>query len=231
MTTENKAINFTTEQVQTLLNMQNELNTYIHVDWKEQGFDWNFAIIDECREIKEHLGWKWWKDNYNCGLTEKNKKQVQLEIIDILHFVLSAAGEREIEVRAFTRWLNNGNNYSFGDLQGTSSSMIRETAKSGADIPEIWNCLATLCDLTTETVMETYIQKYVLNKFRQDNGYKEGKYCKVWKLSTGVCDDQFEMLEDNQALEYALRYYTSAAGDEKEIYRLLSNMYESRLNK
>lgn len=30
-------------------------------------------------------------------------------------------------------------------------------------------------------LFESYVGKNVLNKFRQDNGYKEGTYIKIWK--------------------------------------------------
>ena len=89
--------NFSPEQIAKLLSMQDELNTYIHPEWKSQGFNWNLAIIDECMEIHGHLGWKWWKKDYQVGMTKENKKQIQLEVIDILHFALSQAGDWGIE--------------------------------------------------------------------------------------------------------------------------------------
>src|SRR5690606_33861732 len=102
----NHPLNFTLEEVQTLLAMQDELNTYVHPEWKKQNFDWSFAIIDEVREIREHLGWKWWKEGYQVGLTEANRKQVQLEVIDILHFVLSLAGECHTRADKVQEWIS-----------------------------------------------------------------------------------------------------------------------------
>lgn len=118
-------IHFTVEQVEKLLAMQDQLNSYIHPEWKKQNFDWNFAIIDECREIKEHLGWKWWKEGYQQGLTEQNRKQVQLEVIDILHFVLSIAEESAGKDKASTvqRWLN-ATYLSYQTLEDTVRAMI-----------------------------------------------------------------------------------------------------------
>ena len=80
---------FTPEQISHMLEMQDELNCLIHPEWKTQGFEWNIAALAELVEIKEWLGWKWWKKGYKQGLNESNIKQVQIEVIDILHFWLS----------------------------------------------------------------------------------------------------------------------------------------------
>ena len=37
------------------------------------------------------------------------------------------------------------------------------------------------CDLSFEDLYRHYIGKNVLNFFRQDHGYKEGSYIKIWE--------------------------------------------------
>lgn len=228
-------IHFTVEQVTKLLQMQDTLNTYIHPDWKSQNFDWNFAIIDECREIKEHLGWKWWKENYQCGLTESNRKQVQLEVIDILHFVLSIAAQNHGRPTLYAEWFNNGNQYNNIALEQATQYLLVEAANEvSCDIYEYWNVLARLSGLTAEQVIETYTQKYVLNKFRQDHGYRTGEYQKIWKY-----DPESEMFkgqavftyiaEDNYWLEEIAN--SGTATDEDTLYAALEAKYDLRINK
>lgn len=221
-------IHFTVEQVTKLLAMQDQLNTYIHPEWKSQGFDWNFAIIDECREIKEHLGWKWWKENYQCGLTESNHKQVQLEVIDILHFVLSIAAQNHGKPSKYTEWLNNGNQYNTRTLEQTTQDLLIEAANCGCDIYEYWNILARLAGLNTEQVIETYTQKFVLNKFRQDHGYKDGSYRKHWEFY-GLFPGTIETQEDNYWLAEIVE--SGMPVDEDLLYGALKAKYDMRINK
>lgn len=44
------------------------------------------ALEDEVRELKESIAWKWWKPQVKTDL-----ENVRVELIDIFHFVLSAA--------------------------------------------------------------------------------------------------------------------------------------------
>lgn len=240
-------INFTVEQVTKLLAMQDELNTYIHPEWKKQNFDWNFAIIDEVREIKEHLGWKWWKENYKCGLTDANRKQVQLEVIDILHFVLSVAAQYHMAPDITTKWLNRSYRKGEVGVQSTclgmlmsacSDTLLKAVTRSDV-IYECWHDLAVATGLTTEQVLETYVQKYVLNKFRQDHGYKDGSYCKMWRINTELQIGLEETivplaLEDNEVLEQVVEHLitnSKGASDENALYTELEVRYNSRLNK
>lgn len=222
-------INFTVEQVEKLLAMQDQLNCYIHPEWKKQNYDWNFAIIDECREIKEHLGWKWWKEGYKVGLTEQNRKQVQLEVIDILHFVLSIACKDGISPYTITSWINNSNSWDSNGWDEDINWMMQNAITEGPDIFEAWHLLAVSAGLTTEQVIETYTQKFVLNKFRQDHGYKDGSYCKEWKDPlTG------QLGEDNEVLEILVNKLKAEGlnpADEQFLYTCLGTLYNSRLNK
>lgn len=229
-------IHFTVEQVEKLLAMQDQLNSYIHPEWKKQNFDWDFAIIDECREIKEHLGWKWWKENYQCGLTEQNRKQVQLEVIDILHFVLSRVIADEWFEKDILRWFNEGAPWAESTTMNEMVyCMLNEAVNHGVDICECWTALAILSGLTTEQVIETYIQKFVLNKFRQDHGYKDGSYCKEWKFEQYMGDVVLLYFqEDNEVLADIVGMMQQEGQDtcdEQALYKRLEELYNSRLNK
>lgn len=229
-------IHFTVEQVEKLLAMQDTLNTYIHPEWKAQFFDWNFAIIDECREIKEHLGWKWWKENYQCGLTKANRKQVQLEVIDILHFILSADVQDGYNVVSATKELNSAYKAEQADFESHVEGLLLSAAKGNPYLSERWATLAILTGLTTEQVIEIYTQKYVLNKFRQDHGYKDGSYCKEWEVGfmPGLNTSRWDINEDNEVLAFIVSQMKAKdqdTCDEQALYNELELLYNHRLNK
>lgn len=228
-----KQFTFTEEQLAKLMSMQDELNTYIHPEWKLQNFDWNTAIIDECQEILEHLGWKWWKKGYRTGLTEGNKAQVQLEVIDILHFLISLDAQEGVKAKDLLPLVNTASNSN--NIWATVD-WVRNDAATGTLTMSVWAELAHSVDLTEQQILETYIQKFVLNKFRQDHGYKDGTYVKSWTHQESYDDCTFSevTLEDNEVLTQVVEHIRSNGGDttdENELYTGLRLRYNSRLNK
>lgn len=233
---ETKQFNFTLEQIAGLVTKQDELNTYIHPEWKTQDFDWNTAIIDECQEIAGHLGWKWWKKGYKEGLTEANKKQVQLEVIDILHFVLSLDVQEGANIINMADWINSP--VPEGRNPEVTNDWLRCDAANGVVTLRIWAELAHSVGLTEQEILETYIQKYVLNKFRQDHGYKDGSYVKVWKVNEPGLHDSEDGVkcfwEDNEVLAAEVAHMViegQDTTDELALYERLELRYNSRLNK
>lgn len=191
------------QQINQLVWMQDHLNqltcqaNFGHTDWRSMGFNWGDAIVDEVMEIKGHMGWKWWKgsDKYKIGVTPENKKQIQLEVIDILHFALS--------FEMFWGDLPNEAVMTTLDLEDCLSELVQGKQRNLAD----WDVLYTLCchlDLDASQIMETYIGKYALNIFRQDNGYGDGTYDKHWDIAG------FGSQEDNWYLERVIDDIKSA---------------------
>lgn len=224
-----KQYNFTQEQISKLFQMQDQLNTYVHPQWRDQDFDWYEAIVDECCELKGHLGWKWWKQNYKCGLTEANKKQVQLEVIDLLHFLISGLLDGKLETAGSVTGIFNGSQLPSGITLENAVDKMRFYACDGYYGAVQWTWIALLTGLTEQEILETYTQKYVLNKFRQDHGYKDGSYCKEWELNVSPG----EFLEDNEVLSFVvfkLKNTGQDTTDETELYNRLEAMYTSRLN-
>lgn len=194
---------FTPEQISYMLTLQDELNTLIHPEWKSQGFEWNIAALAELVEIKEWLGWKWWKKGYKQGLTEENKKQIQIEVIDILHFMFSW----ELSFAEFSESAE-----TIADKLSAGSSIVEDIENSVPCVMQDcvagdtvdWRSVGWLVNsakLTAEQVYETYLSKYTLNIFRQDHGYKTGEYAKHWLYP--ALSLQFQ--EDNWFLEKAIQ--------------------------
>ena len=70
--------------VRTMLDLQDRMNTKVHPEWREQGFEWYRAAWIDCAELMDHAGYKWWKH------ADPDMEQIQLEVVDIWHFGLSA---------------------------------------------------------------------------------------------------------------------------------------------
>src|SRR5690606_12624743 len=73
----------TPAQAATMLKLQDRLNSIINPDWIGGGARFLRAAFVESAEALEHHGWKWWKKQ------SIDLPQVQMELIDILHFYLS----------------------------------------------------------------------------------------------------------------------------------------------
>ncbi len=162
--------------VRTMLDLQDRMNTKVHPEWRQQGFEWYRAAWIECAELMDHAGYKWWKH------ADPDREQIQLEVVDIWHFGMSAmicdSGSLDDLAAQIAE-----------DLAATPiESSILEATESLAQ-----SCITTqsfstsaflglmvASDLSFEQLFRIYIGKNVLNFFRQDHGYKDGSYIKIW---------------------------------------------------
>lgn len=197
-------------QIQTMLNLQNAMNSKVNADWRQQHFEWYRAIWIECAELLDHYGWKWWKHQ------EMDRDQVVLELIDIWHFGLSNLMERDIGAEEICRELTLGLNdlltVEFPEQLESFTEQVLHT--KGFDTRR-FGTLMPLVDLSFDELFSRYVGKNVLNMFRQDHGYKEGSYHKVW----GGKDDNEWLVSHMQSLDAA------AAGFADELYRALEAGY------
>jgi dimeric dUTPase (all-alpha-NTP-PPase superfamily) len=181
----------TETQASIMLNLQARMNFKVDEQWLERKFPYLRAVVVEAAEAIEHHGWKWWKKQ------ERDLPQLQMEVIDIWHFLLS-----EILLRY------KGNHVLALDLlrdfNATHSARYVVQFDGHALEPESMNLLSKLelliglscsgrvdlllfrsimqdCGLNWESLYKQYVSKNVLNMFRQDHGYKEGSYRKLWR--------------------------------------------------
>lgn len=200
----------------TMLEMQHRMNTRVHPNWQEQGFAWYRAIWIECAELMDHYGYKWWKKQ------EPDMSHVELEIIDIWHFGLSA-----LLVKGFAR------NDSLNDMAQALSAEINShlatdagvrdatellaqhaLAEHGFSIAAFWDLLLA-ANMNFDQLYRAYVGKNVLNFFRQDHGYKEGSYHKQWHGR-----------EDNEHLMELMNTLDSSAADfSDQVYQGLKARY------
>ena len=196
----------------TMLEMQHRMNTRVHERWTEQNFEWYRAVWIECGELLEHYGYKWWKKQ------EPDIEQVQLEVIDIWHFGMSALfrpGGNPEEVAALILADLEGHRPSGAGVREATEALALHSLDTRSFSPSrFWNLMAA-ADLDFDGLYRSYVGKNVLNFFRQDHGYKEGTYVKNWAGR-----------EDNAHLvELAAELDASATGFAEDLYRALETRY------
>ncbi len=190
------------DKILQMLQLQQELNDATNGEGWEKGVTKNGKIIDwkrcsylECAELIESYPWKHWK-NIDA---QPDYANIKIEAVDIWHFIMSQGLEDykiqnlgDIEVLAAN--INNLPNFQ------TFHENITPTTKNYYEqIEVVEGLIKTLfCGESTEKLMESfidvavqsglnldalyklYVGKNILNKFRQDHGYKEGSYIKIW---------------------------------------------------
>ena len=203
------------QQLATMLELQGNMNTKVHAEWRDQDFEWYRAIWVECAELLDHYGWKWWKKQ------TPDVDQIALELVDIWHFGLSLLLLSGDDLETIGDRVIAG----FADQQGSddfASDLEEFTAQTLVTKEFDIAGFARLMDginMDFETLYVGYVGKNVLNFFRQDNGYKDGSYHKQWGGK-----------EDNEHLvEIVAQLDTSAASFKDDLYSQMQSTYR-RLN-
>lgn len=199
------------QKLLAMLQMQNEMNSRVHPSWRDQQYEWYRAIWVECAELMDHYGWKWWKKQ------SPDRDQVVLELIDIWHFGLSSllqagASDEQIVDRLDAAMVALVPDQSFcSDVE----IFTQHTLANRQFDPQLFNRLLCHMDISLDCLYRSYVGKNVLNFFRQDNGYKEGSYQKLW-----------DGREDNHHLVEVLDLLDSNSPSYREdVYRELASRY------
>ncbi|MGD8347664.1 MAG: dUTP diphosphatase [Gammaproteobacteria bacterium] len=199
------------EQLLVMLEMQDAMNSRVNPDWRSAGNAWYRAIWTECAEMLDHYGWKWWKHQ------QPDLEQVKLELVDIMHFAMSdyllqddddaaVAARIEAELRA-----PRGE----GDIRESIEQMAQSTIAGRTMHYSDFARVMSLIDMSFDELYRHYVGKNVLNFFRQDHGYKEGSYVKLW-----------DGREDNEHLvEVVAALDSDDPGFQKAVYRGLEERY------
>lgn len=195
-----------------MLDLQHRMNQKVHSDWQDQGFAWYRAAWIECGELMDHVGYKWWKKQ------ETDWPQVQLEIVDIWHFGLSDIIARTGSVEAAATAINEQLK-SYASRRLTLHEAIEAMAQSSLELRQFdvipFVDLMNAAELDFNGLYTGYVGKNVLNFFRQDNGYKEGTYHKLW-----------DGREDNEHLSEVVQSLDSSSEQfSEDIYNALASRY------
>ncbi len=158
--------------------------------------NWKRCIYMECAEMIDSFSWKHWKSIHK----EPDWDNLQIEVVDVWHFIMSLAMEDysinlkgQIEDLAinisnldkFSTIDTDDESYAAQDKVMTKVENImllvldRERFDLDAIFSEFFD-LVIMSGLDLETLYRLYVGKNILNQFRQDNGYKDSTYIKIW---------------------------------------------------
>lgn len=200
----------TKEMLVQMITLQDQVNSKIDSEWKQTKNPFLRAVYMEIAEAIDHHGWKWWKKQV------PNLAAVQMELVDAWHFYLSemiirhsdklsssledtgseAGHLAEVILLDINQpWSLANESYSLLNLLET----LMGTALIGTINIPLFSGTMEAADFSWTDMYKWYIGKNMLNTFRQDNGYKEGTYIKVWN------DER----EDNDHLTDLLNSYTN----------------------
>lgn len=198
----------------TMLEMQDRMNQKVHPQWAQQNYEWYRAIWIECGELIDHYGYKWWKKQL------PDMDQVQLEVIDIWHFGMSALFSRFETIDQIAEHMVcqlDGYQPQQDDVRLLTEALAADCLSSRSfSVRKFWDLLGSV-NLDFEQLYRQYVGKNVLNFFRQDHGYKEGTYIKNWQGR-----------EDNEHLVEVLTELDDSATDfADQLYQRLRQRYQS----
>jgi dimeric dUTPase (all-alpha-NTP-PPase superfamily) len=189
-------------KLEQMLKLQQQLNDATNGEGWENGvtrqgkvIDWRRCIWLECAELIESYPWKHWKHID----AQPDYENIAIEIVDIWHFIMSEAlrvykvdnlGDitqltSDIEaLKNFTLFTDEANKERediYTQMQKVESfvSTLFNHSSILTVISEFLT-IATNANLHLNRLYALYIGKNILNQFRQDHGYKEGTYMKVW---------------------------------------------------
>jgi dimeric dUTPase (all-alpha-NTP-PPase superfamily) len=161
-----------------MVRLQHKFNQQVAKDYLDKKFNWNSAIIVESGELLESLGFKWWKHQI------PDMENVKVEAIDLLHFVISYELQRKYNNKV--SYLEN----TAEDFQNSFTLVNNKNPHLSELVDELnlnvhgrfftMKAIFNNLNMSNEDVYIAYITKNCLNKFRQDNGYKDGSYIKNW---------------------------------------------------
>ncbi|WP_133468831.1 dUTP diphosphatase [Paraglaciecola marina] len=215
----------TPTQLATMLTLQGNMNAKVNPDWLNAGYGYLRAAMIESVEGIEHHGWKWWKAQ------QKDLPQLQMELVDIWHFALSEIlisfkGDVQLSANTIAEQLTStkttvtfdGKDYDFStlDILDNLELMTGLCAAKRFDVP-LFIKIVEQAEMDSDELYRQYVGKNILNFFRQDHGYKDGSYIKVWNGQ----EDNEHLVEVLNSLDISLADYSD------QVYTGLSERYPS----
>jgi len=221
-------------KIREMLSLQQQLNDSTNgIGW-ESGLtkggkiiDWKRCSYLECAELIESYPWKHWKDVD----ASPDYDNIKIEAVDIWHFIMSQAlQEYKIDelgdIEQLATMITSLPNYqAFVDSDKSESTDYYEEIKIVERLIRSLFCddpierlLASFFDvamqsnLNLDRLYQLYIGKNILNRFRQDHGYKSGTYIKIWNEE-----------EDNLHMQKILESNSTITPD--ELYLELKKIY------
>ncbi len=228
------------EKIALMLQLQADLNEATNGEKWTSGItknnkviNWKRCIYMECAEMIDSFSWKHWKNIDK----EADWANLQIEVVDVWHFIMSLAIEQDAQnaqggigaiasaiaaVESFEKILAKNGLFANENeiMEKIEAIMLESLLKKEFHLEKLVNDffdLVVMSGLDLETLYKLYVGKNILNQFRQDHGYKDGSYIKVWGGE-----------EDNVVMQRVLEQNSDIAP--AKLYEELEKFYPAQKN-
>jgi len=178
--------------IKQMFSLQRELNNKTNGDiWLEnltqEGREicWYRCIYMEASEAIDSFNWKHWKDIN----TEPDWENIKVELVDIWHFIMSELIRLNDEDYAY-KYLSIKTSEDLNELalievfEKIISISVTNTKCDDIyairEVSDLFFVALSHVGIDTEDLYRRYVVKNQLNSFRQNHGYKNGSYIKLW---------------------------------------------------
>lgn len=208
-----------TDKIKYMLSLQEELNLLTNGNEYKKGFtqngdeiSWTRCIVMETFSLANQTKWKHWKDLH----LNVDWDDIKVEIADIFHFLLSylqSENSNEDIAKVVEKFVDYtpqlvGSEYKVRD---EAEKLIYYTImiqnNNEIDNSDAYSILLSkffsICNysgVSFDELYTLYIAKNCLNRLRQEKGYKEGGYSKVWNGVRDI-DVMFKLIEENTSID------------------------------
>ena len=168
-----------------MINIQKQFNTQVHPEWEKQNFNFKLAMFIETCELIDSFDWKWWKHSF------ANWENVEIEMVDIFLFMLSQLiinNNTTIPMSFFIakELKNESIRKKDKKLETYITKKLQEEFIFALSTNNIINTVLIWIGIWYElgynfiNLYKLSKMKSTLNQFRQENGYQDGTYIKIW---------------------------------------------------
>ncbi len=226
------------DKISLMLQLQADLNEATNGDKWTSGItknnkviNWKRCIYMECAEMIDSFSWKHWKNIDK----EADWANLQIEVVDVWHFIMSLAienyaqnakggidelGHALLKVANFEKIVLKNSLFANENeiMEKIETIMLETLLKKEFHLEKLVNDffdLVVMSGLDLEALYKLYVGKNILNQFRQDHGYKDGSYVKVWNSE-----------EDNVVMQRVLEQNSDIAP--AKLYEELEKLYPAQ---
>lgn len=166
------------EMLHGIFDLQNEVNELTSGNqWLLSSNNYYRAAWMEAAELLDYYNWEWWKAK------EVNIDQAKMEVIDILHFLASEEIRSPLpdsvpSVLDLYHKADPGVEGIAEEIEDFIYEILLQDSKS--DIWFCFFCIVKTMNMDLKEIYELFVKKATLNRFRQNQGYRQGTYVKTW---------------------------------------------------
>jgi len=194
------------DEMKKMLDLQFAFNTETNGDnWlngvtkEDKEIDWELAAVLELSEALDSLNWKWWKDI----ASNDDIDNIKVELVDTMCFMLSIlmtdfkkdnTYDRALLLNKLNSIINYSRDVSYvfdsAKFKKLSFELISNTliVKNSKSVNKnsvilfdgLLDLLYSIPGFNLHELFKMYIAKDALNTVRQQLGYKDGTYIKMW---------------------------------------------------